>query len=160
MKRIVSLSLVAMFIVTSTGPAGAEPPPAVVPAATDMAPGMKHVQLTCPVMGGPIDKSVYVEQNGLRIYACCPGCIPEIKKDFTKIAAKLEAQGIDIQKVQTTCPIETKEEINKKLYVDHNGKRIYVCCGNCLPIVKKDPAKYIEQLEKQGITLDTVPVKK
>lgn len=54
---------------------------------------------------------------------------------------------------QTVCPVRG-EPINKSLYVDHDGKRIYVCCGMCLPKVKKDPAKYIQQLEQQGITLD------
>ena len=67
-------------------------------------------------------------------------------------AAKLEV------KPQTICPI-MGGKINKKLYVDHAGKRIYVCCPGCLGKVKKDPAKIIKQLEAQGITLDKVPTK-
>jgi hypothetical protein len=42
--------------------------------------------------------------------------------------------------------------------VDYDGKRIYVCCRGCIGVVKKDPAKYIALLEKEGITLDKVPV--
>ena len=60
-------------------------------------------------------------------------------------------------KPQITCPI-MGGKINKKLYVDHAGKRIYVCCGGCLAPIKKAPQKYIAKLEAQGITLDRTPV--
>jgi len=40
---------------------------------------------------------------------------------------------------QTTCPVMKGGKINKKLYVDHNGKRIYVCCKVCINKVKADP---------------------
>lgn len=56
-------------------------------------------------------------------------------------------------KHQTLCPV-TGEEINKALFVDYEGKRIYVCCGSCLGPIKKDPAKYVTKLESEGITLD------
>ena len=59
----------------------------------------------------------------------------------------------NVVKHQTMCPVQG-EKINKKLFVDSEGKRIYVCCPMCLPAVKKDPAKYIKQIEDQGITLD------
>ena len=54
---------------------------------------------------------------------------------------------------QLRCPI-MKGEINKKLFVDYQGWRIYVCCKSCLKQIKQDPAKYIRQLEAEGITLD------
>jgi len=60
-------------------------------------------------------------------------------------------------KLQTTCPV-MGGEINKGLFVDHNGKRIYVCCGGCIETIKKDPEKYIKQIEDKGITLDATPV--
>jgi len=60
-------------------------------------------------------------------------------------------------KPQTECPV-MGGKINKELYVDHNGKRIYVCCPGCIDVVKKAPDKYINQLEKAGITLDSTPV--
>lgn len=56
-------------------------------------------------------------------------------------------------KTQTLCPV-MGGPINKKLYVDYDGKRIYVCCKGCIATVKKDPAKYVKQLESEGITLD------
>lgn len=59
-------------------------------------------------------------------------------------------------KHQTKCPV-MGGSVNTNLYVDADGKRIYACCPGCLPALKKDPAKYIAQLEKEGITLDKAP---
>ncbi len=60
-------------------------------------------------------------------------------------------------KRQTVCPI-TGEGINTNLFVDVLGKRIFVCCKGCISPIKKDPAKYISQMEKEGVTLDKAPV--
>ncbi len=60
-------------------------------------------------------------------------------------------------KAQTTCPVMAGNPINKKLYVDYEGKRIYLCCRGCIGAVKKDPAKYVKEMEAAGITLEKVP---
>jgi YHS domain-containing protein len=59
-------------------------------------------------------------------------------------------------KPQTTCPI-MGGEINKEVYTDYEGKRVYFCCPGCLPEFKKDPAKYIKKLEDAGVTLEKAP---
>ena len=56
-------------------------------------------------------------------------------------------------KAQATCPV-MGGAVDKSQFVDYDGKRIYVCCGGCIAKIKKDPAKYVKQLEDQGITLD------
>ncbi len=58
---------------------------------------------------------------------------------------------------QTTCPVMGSKVNAKSLYVDANGKRIYVCCPDCVAAVKEDPAKYIAKLEAEGVVLATVP---
>ena len=60
------------------------------------------------------------------------------------------------KKIQTDCPV-LGGKINKSLYVDFEGKRIYVCCDDCIAKVKADPEKYIKKLEAQGIVLDATP---
>ena len=62
-------------------------------------------------------------------------------------------------KPQTTSPV-MGGEINKSLYVDYQGKRIYVCCEGCLGKLKKNPEKYIKKLEKMGQTPEAVPQEK
>jgi YHS domain-containing protein len=58
-------------------------------------------------------------------------------------------------KPQTTCPV-MGEPIDKNLYVDYNGKRIYVCCADCIDKVKKNPEKYIKKLEKMGQGVESI----
>lgn len=60
-------------------------------------------------------------------------------------------------KKQTHCPVMTKNPVNPKMYVDVQGKRIYVCCPGCIAKIKADPGKYIKQMEDEGITLEKAP---
>jgi YHS domain-containing protein len=66
-------------------------------------------------------------------------------------------EGTPAVKMQTHCPILTDNLINKDIFVDHNGKRIYFCCIACPATFNEDPEKYIKQMEDAGITLDKTP---
>ncbi len=55
-------------------------------------------------------------------------------------------------KAQTTCPV-MGAEINKEVYTDYQGKRIYFCCSACIPEFKKDPDKYLKKLQAEGVEL-------
>jgi YHS domain-containing protein len=57
-------------------------------------PAQAKSQTTCPVLGGNIDKNVYVDYQGKRIYFCCPGCDVEFKKDPEKYMKKLQDAGV------------------------------------------------------------------
>jgi hypothetical protein len=56
---------------------------------------------------------------------------------------------------QTTCPI-VGFSIDKKYYVDYKGKRIYVCCKECLGQVKKDPEAALRKLRSLGQEPETL----
>jgi len=56
---------------------------------------------------------------------------------------------------QAKCPI-MDNDISKKIYVDYQCKRIYLCCEGCIDPVKNDPEKYIKELEAKGIVLEKV----
>lgn len=56
-------------------------------------------QSTCPIMGSKIDKSLYVDHAGKRIYVCCSGCLTAVKANPEAVIAKLEAQGVELEKV-------------------------------------------------------------
>ena len=113
-------------------------------------------QTTCPVMGGKINKDLYVDHDGKRVYVCCKGCIAAVKKEPQKYIKKLEADGVTVAKVQTTCPV-MGGKVNKDLYVDHDGQRIYVCCKGCIGAVRKEPEKYIKKLAEKGEVPASVP---
>lgn len=71
-------------------------------------------------------------------------------------AASAEEKTTEAIKHQTTCPV-MGANIDKSLHVDHAGKRIYVCCPGCIGVIKKNPDKYVKELEAKGITLAKAP---
>jgi YHS domain-containing protein len=60
-------------------------------------------------------------------------------------------------KPQTVCPV-MGGEIDKAIFVDYNGKRIYFCCAGCPNEFKKNPEKYLKKLAKMGQEPETVAV--
>ena len=60
---------------------------------------------------------------------------------------------------QTYCPVMKKNPVNKKLYIDVKGYRIYVCCAGCIGKIKADPDKYIKAMQAEGIELEKAPAK-
>ena len=49
--------------------------------AVTSAVGEAIEQTTCPVMGGKINKDIYTEYNGKKVYFCCAGCVEKFKED-------------------------------------------------------------------------------
>ena len=78
---------------------------------------------------------------------------PEPAAVETKQVAEKQSDTASAEKPQTICPI-MGGKINKALFADHDGKRVYFCCAGCQEPFKKDPAKYIKQMEDKGIVLD------
>jgi YHS domain-containing protein len=56
---------------------------------------------------------------------------------------------------QKTCPV-MGGAINKKLYVDYKGQRIYMCCPGCTDAIKKEPEKYIKVLADRGEAVERI----
>ena len=148
MKKVLA-SVVAGILVAGMALASEHPGPQKAEAQqAKIAP-----QTTCPVMGSKINKDLYVDHDGKRVYVCCKSCVAAVKKDSEKYIKKLEADGVTVSAVQTMCPV-MGGKVNKDLYVDHDGKRVYVCCKGCIGAVEKDPEKYIKKLEADGVALD------
>lgn len=113
------------------------------------------LQTTCPVGGEKIDKTVYADHEGHRVYFCCDNCKATFKKEPAKYIKQLQEQGVTVAKLQTECPV-MGGAINKSSYVDRNNKRIYLCCDGCKG--KVTDAR-IAELEAQGIVFESVPAK-
>jgi hypothetical protein len=74
--------------------------------STTCAPGQSLVpQKTCPVMGGAIDRKLYVDDKGRRIYVCCPSCLEAVKLDPEKYIGILRDRG---ESVEIATPIQTQ----------------------------------------------------
>jgi len=80
----------------------------------------------------------------------CEGCSGCSKKSVEKAEQKVELKS------QTTCPV-MGGAIQKETFVDYNGKRIYFCCTPCVEEFNKNPEKYLDKLEKEGVKLEEAP---
>jgi YHS domain-containing protein len=60
--------------------------------------------------------------------------------DANKAAAETAAPG-----EQTLCPV-TGDKIDKNVFVEYKGKKVYFCCTMCKGPFEKDPEKYIGKL--------------
>jgi YHS domain-containing protein len=47
---------------------------------------------------------------------------------------------------QTTCPILDGNKIDKNVFVEYKGKKVYFCCAACKSVFEKDPEKYAANL--------------
>lgn len=62
--------------------------------------------------------------------------------------------------VQTVCPVLPAGKINKEIYVDYQGERIYFCCKGCDVEFMKDPEKYMKKMREQGVKFEKAPAAK
>ncbi|MEA2069522.1 MAG: efflux RND transporter periplasmic adaptor subunit, partial [Verrucomicrobiota bacterium] len=57
-------------------------------------------QTLCPVMGGAINKDVFTDYNGMRIYFCCGGCDGAFLEDPEKYLRQMTAENVEPEKVE------------------------------------------------------------
>jgi len=144
----VLLSILAVLLFVTAGPV--------------QAAGKGTPQTLCPVTGEKISKDVFTDYEGKRVYFCCQACVEKFKADPAGYIKKLEDQGVTLEKTphpQTLCPV-MGGEIDKGVFVDYKGKRIYFCCAQCVEKFKADPETYLKKMEKEGIDLEKSPVPK
>jgi YHS domain-containing protein len=51
--------------------------------------------------------------------------------------------AVDVE--QKMCPV-LDAPIDKNIYVDYQGKRVYFCCADCKAKFEKEPEKYVSKL--------------
>ena len=59
------------------------------PAETEKAVSATIQQKICPIMAGAINKDIFTEYKGKKVYFCCPGCREEFEKSPEKYIVKL-----------------------------------------------------------------------
>lgn len=57
---------------------------------------------------------------------------------------------------QQRCPV-MGFEINRELYTDYMGQRVYFCCPICPPEFKQTPDKHMTRMREQGIIPESTP---
>jgi len=143
MKKLTLLFLIFMISISACSSS----------EGTDLKP-----QSICPVMGGKIDKKVYVDYQGQRIYFCCPSCKETFLKEPEKYMKKLADDRVLLESVQEFCPVMADHNlpcfINKDIYTDYNGRRVYFCTTDCIKSFLKEPEKYLKILNNENLKND------
>ena len=140
MPRRFSLLLVAVALLAGT---------AAVVAADKPAP---KPQTTCPVTGKAIDpkSSPHVDWQGQRIYFYEKAAADAFRKDPEKVFARIAAEGVTLENIQTTCPVSGESleggDMGPPVAVSYKGRTIMFCCKMCPPKFEKEPAKYLAKL--------------
>ena len=102
----------------------------------------------CPVMGEAVNFLMSSPTPDGPVYVCCAGCIKKIKAKPAKYASQVADQRkalAKLSKIQVTCPV-SGEGTDPKQFVEHNGEKVYFCCGNCVKKFKASPDRYQKAL--------------
>ena len=84
---VLLVGLIALHGCKKDEPAQTTPAEAVQAIKAAVAEAIE--QKTCPIMGGPINKDVFTEYKGKKVYFCCPGCEGKFAKNPEEYIAKL-----------------------------------------------------------------------
>ena len=81
---LVSLLLAGLIVLN-----GCKKSKPAAPVETKEVASAKIEQTTCPIMGGTINKNIFTEYKGKKVYFCCAGCKEKFEKEPEKYIAKL-----------------------------------------------------------------------
>ena len=65
------------------------------------------------------------------------------KKSESAVVTEAGKTAVAIE--QTTCPV-MEGAINKELYTEHEGKKVYFCCPGCQEKFEAAPQEYLSKL--------------
>lgn len=71
------------------------------------------------------------------------GCKKSEEPASTEPSGGSEMEAMEIE--QTICPV-MGAAINKDIYVEYQGKKVYFCCEACKDAFNEAPEKYISKL--------------
>ncbi|UCB52732.1 MAG: YHS domain-containing protein [Candidatus Zixiibacteriota bacterium] len=100
----------------------------------------------------PVVLVLWVMIMGLMIMSCA-----EEEKSPQKVEEiPTEDIGSQALKPQTTDAF-SGNPINRSIYADYHGKRIYFCCANSKRQFEEDPERYIAKFRELGVKLEDAP---
>ena len=89
MKLLIMLVAVGSLVAVITLHGCKKSEPAAPVEIKEKAASAATEQTTCPVMGGAINKNIFTEYKGKKVYFCCPSCKDIFEKDPEKYVSKL-----------------------------------------------------------------------
>ncbi len=74
----------------------------------------------------------------------------------TKMEVEISNTQPPAELYQTTDALSGKT-INRNIYEDYEGKRVYFCCRNSKKTFLDDPSIYLDKFKELGVTLQDAP---
>ncbi len=83
------------------------------------------------------------------------------EEEGTKETEEVTPKGGEVQalKAQTTDALSGKP-VDRNIYADYEGKRIYFCCDQSRKDFHNNPDAYFTKFRQQGVTLEDTPTGK
>jgi YHS domain-containing protein len=74
--------------------------------------------------------------------------VEDAKEELDKVAKEAEeaVKKMEAETAQTTCPVMDGNKINKDVFVEYKGVKVYFCCNDCKAKFEADPEKYTANL--------------
>ena len=123
---------------------------------TKAAPPKPYPLMTCVVsgekLGGTMGEPVVFAYEGREVKLCCKSCRKDFDQEPAKYVAKIDAAAKKVKPYPLTTCVVSGEKLSADMgdpYVFiHDGQEVKLCCQSCLKDFKKDPAKYLKQIEQ------------
>ncbi|MCJ7777006.1 MAG: YHS domain-containing protein [Sedimentisphaerales bacterium] len=69
----------------------------------------------------------------------------EAKKEATAVKEEAKKTAAAVEVEQTMCPV-LEAKIDKNIFTEYKGKKVYFCCADCKAKFEAEPEKYIAKL--------------
>jgi len=141
-KNFVSISiLLSLTLVLSIVIVGCKKQPQVTESNQPTSAGAAGEEATVQKWTCPMHPDVISDKPGE-----CPKCGMDLvplksEKDVNTVAAAMSA---DIE--QKMCPVLANMPIDRNIWVEYQGKKVYFCCADCKAKFQKEPEKYLSKL--------------
>ncbi|MEN8254248.1 MAG: efflux RND transporter periplasmic adaptor subunit [Verrucomicrobiota bacterium] len=143
---------------------GGDTPPLVVPASAALLTGKRAVVYLETQEGVYLPRKIELGRRAGDYYIVKSGLAEGdmvVSKGAFKIDSEIQIQAkpgmMSVESMemrpQTLCPI-MGNPVNKEVYADYQGQRIYFCCAGCDSTFMEDPEKHLDQMRAENIQLE------
>ena len=100
----------------------------------------------CPVSGkklGSMGEPVKSKIGDEEVFLCCEGC-----KGLAADPDHWKTVLANLKKAQETCPVSGESLPDEAQSIVVDGRRVFVCCADCIKTVKADSSTYVNKLDE------------
>lgn len=114
--------------------------------------GERAAQGKCPITGkklASVQSPVEVQVDGFRFFVADDASREKALKAPAKAFATLAKNNEAAEPISQACPV-MGNRVNKGLYMQKGGYRVYICCKGCTKRVQNDWAGTLRKLKEQA----------